>query len=184
MTKRFFDLFFSFLALLLFWWFIFACWIIASIDTKSNGLFIQERIGQFGKVFKIYKLRTIKNNIENNISKTGFFFRKTKIDELPQLWNIFIGNMSFVGPRPDIAGYYDTLEGEDKEVLKLKPGLPGLASIKYYNEEEILKTVDNPQLYNDTVIFPDKVKINLEYYKQQSLLLDVKIIFKTLFFKT
>ncbi len=180
MTKRLFDLSFSILALLFLGIFIFLFWIVASIDTKSNGLFNQERIGQFGKKFKIFKLKSIQNN-SDFISKFGKFIRKNKIDELPQFVNILVGDMSFVGPRPDIAGYYDKLEGENKKILNLKPGLTSLASIKYANEDEILSHQQNQLQYNDTIIFPDKVKMNLEYYYNQSLLLDLKIIFKTIF---
>lgn len=180
MTKRFFDILFSLFSLLFLGWFIFIFLIIASIDTQSNCLFIQERIGQFGKIFKIYKLKTIHPK-SHTISKIGAFLRKSKIDELPQLLNILIGNMSFVGPRPDIVGYYDTLEGENRKILELKPGLTSMASIKYRNEEELLAQQENPQQYNDTVVFPNKVQMNLEYYHNQSFFGDLKIIFKTIF---
>jgi lipopolysaccharide/colanic/teichoic acid biosynthesis glycosyltransferase len=158
---------------------IFLFWIIVSIDTKSNGLFIQERIGQFGKSFRIFKLKTIKDD-SKEISKVGNFLRKSKIDELPQLWNVIIGNMSIVGPRPDIKGYYDKLEGDERKILELKPGLTSLASIKYANEDEILKLQRNPLKYNDEVIFPDKVKMNLDYYYNRSFFVDLKIILKTI----
>ena len=115
------------------------------------------------------------------ISKLGAFLRNSKLDELPQLWNIVIGNMSFVGPRPDIAGYYDVLEGENRKILELKPGLTSLASIKYSKEELLLEQQENPLNYNDTVIFPDKVKMNLQYYYSNSVFIDVKIIWKTIF---
>ena len=113
------------------------------------------------------------------ISPLGRFLRKTKLDELPQLWNVLIGDMSFVGPRPDIPGYYDILEGEARKVLELKPGITSLASIKYRDEECILKTQNNPSEYNDTVLFPDKVKMNLDYYYNRSFFGDLKIILKT-----
>jgi lipopolysaccharide/colanic/teichoic acid biosynthesis glycosyltransferase len=158
---------------------IFLFWIIVSIDTKSNGLFIQERIGQFGKSFRIFKLKTIKDD-SKEISKVGNFLRKSKIDELPQLWNVIIGNMSIVGPRPDIKGYYDKLEGDERKILELKPGLTSLASIKYANEDEILKLQSNPLKYNDEVLFPDKVKMNLDYYYNRSFFVDLKIIVKTI----
>lgn len=106
--------------------------------------------------------------------------RKSKIDELPQLFNVLVGNMSFVGPRPDIEGYYDKLEGEDRKVLELKPGITSDASIKYADEELILSTKENPILYNDSVLFPDKVKMNMEYYYNRSLITDIKIIFRTI----
>lgn len=180
MFKRAFDIFFSFLTLIPLGFFLIMFWVLASIDTKANGLFIQKRIGQYGKIFFILKLRTMCLKT-NKISKFGQFLRNSKIDELPQLWNILIGNMSFVGPRPDIPGYYDKLEGENRKILELKPGLTSEASIKYANEEELLNQQDDPLFYNDTIIFPDKVKMNLEYYYKQSILVDLQIIVKTIF---
>jgi lipopolysaccharide/colanic/teichoic acid biosynthesis glycosyltransferase len=107
--------------------------------------------------------------------------RKHKLDELPQFFNVLIGNMSIVGPRPDIEGYYDKLEGEDRKILELKPGITSEASLKYYNEEAILEQQENPLLYNDTVIFPDKVRMNLEYYYNRSFWDDLWIIWSTVF---
>lgn len=179
MIKRVFDVFFAIIGLLFLSWFIFICFIIVSFDYKSNGFFIQTRIGQFGKPFQLYKLRTMHPKSEK-ISKLGAYLRKTKLDELPQLWNILKGEMSFVGPRPDIPGYYDQLQGEARKILELKPGLTCEASIKYANEEEILAQQQDPLHYNDTVIFPDKVRMNLEYYYNRSFLGDLKIIWKTL----
>jgi lipopolysaccharide/colanic/teichoic acid biosynthesis glycosyltransferase len=179
MTKRIFDILLAVIGLLVFGGFLVVFWILASIDTKSNGLFVQKRIGQFGKVFTIYKFKTMHPKTRN-ITKLGAFFRKTKIDELPQLWNVLIGTMSFVGPRPDLAGYYDLLQGENRKILELKPGITSEASLKYANEEEVLSQQSNPLEYNDTVIFPDKVKMNLEYYYNHSFIGDIKIIFKTL----
>ncbi len=181
MPKRFFDIFFSVLALIFLSWLIIFAWIIASFDTRSNGFFIQERVGQFGKIFKIYKLKTIRHTENRNISNIGKFFRKSKIDELPQLLNILLGQMSFVGYRPDIVGYYDKLEDENRNILKLKPGLTSLASIKYANEESLLSKQNDPLEYNDKIIFPDKVKMNLEYYHNHSIFVDFKIILKTIF---
>ncbi|MBA4277243.1 sugar transferase [Flavobacterium sp.] len=180
MIKRIFDFLFSFIGLLLVGGLLFVLWVMASIDTHSNGLFIQERIGQGGRVFKIYKLKTIHPKTAQ-ISPIGRFFRKSKIDELPQLWNVLIGNMSLVGPRPDVASYYDKLEGENKKILELKPGITSEASIKYQNEESLMAQQDCPLAYNDTVIFPDKIRMNLEYYYQHSLVGDIKIILKTIF---
>lgn len=150
-----------------------------TIDTKSYGLFSQIRIGQHGKKFKIFKLKTI-NPRTNKSSPWGAFLRKYKIDELPQLWNILKGEMSLVGPRPDIAGYYDTLVGEERKVLELKPGITSEAALKYRNEEKLLKRQENPQEYNDNVIFPDKVKLNLDYYYKHDMRTDLKILLKTL----
>lgn len=180
MLKRIFDLFFSFVGLLLSGWLLVFFWIIASLDTKSNGLFVQERIGQWGRIFKIYKLKTICPQT-NRISRIGLFLRQTKIDELPQLWNVLKGEMSLVGPRPDIPGYYDVLKGESRKVLELKPGITSEASIKYQNEEMLLEQQENPLDYNDTIIFPDKVRMNLEYYYNRSFFGDIDIIVRTVF---
>ncbi len=187
--KYTFDLLLSFIGLLLVWWIIFLAWIIVSIETKSNGFFIQRRVGKNGKLFNVIKIKTMKkvNGIDTTITasndqritKSGKFFRDTKIDELPQLINIFIGDMSFVGPRPDVEGYADKLMGDDRIILSIKPGITGPASIKYKDEEEILSKQSNPKEYNDLVIWPDKVKINKEYIKNWSLQKDIKYIIKT-----
>jgi lipopolysaccharide/colanic/teichoic acid biosynthesis glycosyltransferase len=173
-AKRVFDLAVSLIALVVFLPFIFVSWLILMIDTSSDGFFFQKRVGQFGKLFTIYKLKTMHHQT-GNVSKVGFFFRKYKLDELPQFLNVLKGEMSIVGPRPDIEGYYDKLEGEERKILELKPGITSEASIKYYNEEEILGKHENALEYNDKVIFTEKVNYD------QNLLLDIKIIFKTIF---
>ena len=165
--------------MLIFGWLIVVLIFLAYIDT-GKGIFTQKRIGQHGKLFDIYKICSI-NTSSGNISSYGKFIRTSKFDELPQLINVFLGQMSFVGPRPDIPGYYDALEGEARKILELKPGLTSEASLKYYNEESILLNKSNPLAFNDEVIFPDKVKMNLEYYYKQSFKEDLRIIFKTIF---
>jgi lipopolysaccharide/colanic/teichoic acid biosynthesis glycosyltransferase len=183
--KRFFDVLFSLLMLLLFFWVILIAWFMAVIDTRTSGIFIQERIGQYGKRFRIYKLRTIQRIHDSGkfqISRTGRLLRNFKLDELPQLFNVLNGEMSIVGPRPDISGYYDLLEGENRKILELKPGLTSLASLKYYNEDQLLEMQVEPLVYNDHVLFPDKVQLNLEYYYHQSFCGDIKIIIKTVGF--
>jgi len=177
--KRIFDFLFAFITLFLLSWLLLICFLLATIDTKSFGFFVQNRIGRHATIFKI---KTI-NDQNNEISKFGKFLRKSKIDELPQLWNILIGNMSFVGPRPDIPGYYDLLKGNDRKILELKPGITSQAAIKYAHEELLLQQQNNPLEYNDTIIFPDKVKMNLDYYYKQSILVDLQIIIKTIFRK-
>ncbi len=177
--KRFFDLFLSILLIVLISPFLVLGYLVACIDTFSNGLFTQQRVGQYGALFTIYKLKTIRP-VSQKISPIGRFLRKSKIDELPQLFNVLNGTMSFVGPRPDIEGYYDKLEGEARKILELKPGITSEASIKYANEEILLEKQQNPLQYNDQIIFPDKVKMNLEYFYNQSLWLDIKIIFRTI----
>lgn len=160
--------------------FFIVLFLLASYDTGFPGVFTQIRIGQFGRPFTIYKLRTYhpKTLKKSNI---GVWLRKTKLDELPQLFNILRGNMSIVGPRPDIPGYYDTLKGENRLILQLKPGLTSEAGLKFRNEEELLATKKNSLQYNDEVLFPEKVRMNLEYYHQVSLKKDLEIIFKTFF---
>lgn len=180
MIKRIFDVVFSFLAILFLGWLILLAYLLACIDTRSNGFFLQKRVGQYGRLFTIYKLKTISPS-SGKISALGRFFRNSKIDELPQLLNVLKGEMSFVGPRPDIEGYYDQLSGEDRKLLDLKPGITSEASLKYAGEEKILSLQENPLKYNDEVIFPDKVKMNLHYYEQRSFWGDLHIILKTLF---
>lgn len=172
--KRIFDIGLSVFGLLSLGWLLFILIIISIFDTKG-GIFIQKRIGQYGKPFNIFKIRTI-NDKTGHISKFGMFLRKSKIDELPQLLNILLGQMSFVGPRPDIPGYYDKLQGEERKILELKPGLISKAAIKYYDEEAILKEQTDPLKYNDEVIFPDKVRMNLDYYYKRSFAEDLRIM--------
>lgn len=163
------------------------------IKIKMPGgpvIFKQKRVGRNGKLFTMCKFRSMTvahsgSSIsvagESRITPLGAVLRKYKFDELPELWNVLIGDMSFVGPRPDVPGYADNLVGEDRLVLKLRPGITGPASLKYANEEEILAQVPNPQQYNDEVIFPDKVKINLYYYQNHTFFGDIKLIFQTIF---
>ena len=152
--------------------------------------YIQKRVGRNGRLFKMYKFRSMKVGSdsssvsvagESRITPLGAVLRKYKLDELPELWNVLKGDMSFVGPRPDVPGYADNLIGEQRLILKLRPGITGPASLKYANEEEILALVNNPVEYNDNVIFPDKVRINLDYYYHHSFVGDIKLIFQTIF---
>jgi len=154
--------------------------LITAIDTHSNGFFIQERIGQHGKPFYIYKLRTLHKETAQ-ISLWGILLRNIKLDEFPQIINILKGEMTLIGPRPDIPGYADKLQGEDKLILNLKPGITGLASLKYRKEEQLLAQQPNPKQFNDAVIWPDKVRINKWYVHNRTFLMDVQIIFYTLF---
>lgn len=179
-VKRIFDCFFSFFLLVVFLWLFPLIYTLALLDTRSNGLFLQRRIGQYGKPFTIFKIKTI-NSKTGNVSIFGRFLQAYKLDELPQLFNVLIGDMSLVGPRPDVPGYYDLLVGQDRKVLELKPGITSEASLKYFNEKTILKEHIDPLEYNNSVLFPDKVKMNLEYYNHRSFMVDLKIIFKTIF---
>lgn len=188
--KRLFDLTLSLVALLLLSPVLLLVYLLIRIKMPDGSpIFKQKRVGRYGKLFTMYKFRSMSVHHggssvsvagEARITPLGAKLRRYKIDELPELWNILKGDMSLVGPRPDVPGYADKLEGEDRKVLELRPGITGPASLKYANEEEILAKVDNPQEYNDTVIFPDKVKINIEYYKHHTLLGDIKLIYQTI----
>lgn len=163
--------------------------ILLKTRTESGQVFfIQQRVGRDAKLFPCHKFCTMKPDHggtsisvagEDRITSVGAVLRRYKIDELPELWDVLIGNMSFVGPRPDVPGYADKLEGEDREILKLRPGITGPASLKYRDEEEILAKVDNPIQYNDEVIYPDKVRLNLYYLKHYSFIKDIQMIFAT-----
>mgnify|MGYP001255805603 CR=1 FL=1 len=189
--KRFFDIFFSLIGLIVLSPIILLSWFISSIELRENGFFYQERIGKNGKPFFLFKIKTMRKiyghsstvttSNDSRISFTGKFFRKTKIDELPQLVNVLIGDMSFVGPRPDVKGFADMLDEDDKLILNIRPGITGPASLAFRNEEEILSLQKNPERYNREVIYPEKVKINLEYIKNWTLLGDLSYILKTIF---
>lgn len=188
--KRVFDLVVAALGLVLTSWIIIPAFIAATIDTGRSGFFLQPRVGREGRVFKIIKIRTMrempdfKTNVTTSddprITSLGSFFRRSKIDELPQLINIFLGQMSFVGPRPDVPGFADMLKGDDRLILTLRPGITGPATLKYRNEEQILALQDNPEKYNCEVIFPDKVRLNLEYIENYGFLKDMKYIIQTI----
>ena len=150
----------------------------AAVDTGSTGFFVQYRVGQHGVLFRIFKLRSMCPK-DQSISRFGYFLRRSKIDELPQLWNVLLGDMSFVGPRPDIAGYADVLPKSDQLLLTIKPGLTGLASLKYRREEALLSTQNDPLHYNDTIIWPDKVRLNNWYAAHRSFSMDLLILWYT-----
>ena len=171
--------------------------ILIKVKMPGPVLFCQKRVGQYGKLFTVYKFRSmtvkaeasvasrdsdatsIASTEQNRITPLGEKLRRYKLDELPELWNVLKGDMSFVGPRPDVPGYADQLQGEERGILKLKPGITGPASLKYRNEEELLASVDNPAQYNDEVIFPDKVNLNLYYLKHYSFIKDIQMIICT-----
>ena len=148
-------------------------------------IFKQKRVGREGRLFTMYKFRSMTVNHggssvsvagESRITPLGAKLRRYKLDELPELWNVLIGDMSFVGPRPDVPGYADKLQGEEREVLKLRPGITGPASLKYRNEEDLLAQQADPQRYNDEVIYPDKVRINLYYLRHYSFVKDLQMM--------
>ena len=188
-VKYIFDRFVSLLGLLV----LFPLLVVVAAVIKCkmpNGpvIFKQQRVGKNGRVFTMYKFRSmlvghggssISIAGESRITPLGAKLRKYKLDELPELWNVLIGDMSFVGPRPDVPGYADMLKGSDREILRLRPGITGPASLKYRNEEELLAKQENPQKYNDEVIFPDKVRINRYYLYHYSFVKDIQIIICT-----
>ena len=189
-VKRLFDLFFSFTGLLLMLLPLFIFIILATISTKKWGLYSQKRIGLQGKVFVMYKVRSMKEGDDSTgitleddprITVFGRFIRKFKLDEIPQLWNVLIGDMSMVGPRPDVPGYADQLSGEDLMILTVKPGITGPATIKYKNEAALLASQENPLAYNDEVIWKDKIKINKNYIENWSLKGDFGFLVGTFF---
>lgn len=192
--KYIFDRLVSLLGLLVLWPILIIVAVLIKIKMPCGPvIFSQQRVGRGGKIFTMYKFRSMTVNHggtsvsvagENRITSLGAILRKYKIDELPELWNVFIGDMSFVGPRPDVPGYADRLEGDNRLILRLRPGITGPASLKYANEEEILAQVSNPVQYNDEVIFPDKVSINLDYYYNHTFLGDIRLIFQTIFRST
>lgn len=187
--KRGFDILFSAAGLLALGWLIVLAFLLATIDTRQFGFFTQHRVGRNGKEFKVIKIRTMRqidgvtttvtSSDDPRITKLGAFFRRTKIDELPQLINVLFGSMSFVGPRPDVRGFADQLQGRDAKVLSIRPGITGPATLYYKNEEEILKGCDDPEDYNARVIFPKKVELNLDYIENYSLSKDLNIIWQT-----
>lgn len=190
--KRTFDIMVAAIGLSLTWWLIIPAWLLACLDTRRNGFFTQERVGMNGVMFMLVKLRSmidirgidtsVTRQGDPRITKVGSLLRKTKLDELPQLWNVLTGDMSLVGPRPDIRGFADKLEGEDRIILSVRPGITGPASIKYRNEEELLEKAEDPEKFNRDVIWPHKVRINKDYVKNYSFLSDIGYIIKTISF--
>lgn len=184
--KWIFDRLMALIGLLILWPVLLIVAILIRIKMPGGPvIFKQKRVGRNGKLFTMYKFRsmTVGHNGssvsvagESRITPFGAKIRHYKLDELPELWNVLIGDMSFVGPRPDVPGYADQLTGEDRDVLKLRPGITGPASLKYRDEEDILATQPDPQKYNDEVIFPDKVKINLYYLQHYSFIKDIQMI--------
>lgn len=189
LAKRLFDLILSSAGLLLAGWLVLLLVAAASINTRRWGLFAQQRIGRGGRPFTVYKIRTMRavEGIDTTVTTVadarittfGAWLRRFKLDELPQLFNVFFGEMSFVGPRPDVAGYADRLEGDDRIILTVRPGITGPASLKFRHEEELLAAQEAPQRYNDEVIWPEKVRINREYVAQWSFCKDLYYLWET-----
>lgn len=160
--------------------------VISFIDTGESGIFSQKRIGKDGMPFTIYKIRSMKGKgrsllpEQKSVTRIGNFLRKSKLDELPQIFNILLGQMSFVGPRPDVEGYADVLRGADRLMLSFKPGITGPAQLAFKNEEVLLLNQDNPLQYNDEVLWPQKVDINNDYVRNWSFFKDLYYIVKTI----
>lgn len=180
--KRVFDVLIALVGLLLSFLLLLIFFLITSISTKSFGLFSQRRVGRFGKFFNMYKIKTMREFKDGRIFVTSFgkLLRKSKLDELPQLYNVLLGDMSLVGPRPDIAGYADKLVGEDRIILSVRPGITGPATLKFSNEEELLFNQECPLKYNNEVIWPQKVELNKRYIHEWNFINDLRYIWRTL----
>ena len=188
--KRAFDILLSFIGLLLLWPLILLGWIAATLSTRANGFFVQTRVGMHGQTFRLLKLRSMRNRADvrttvttrqdPRITRVGSLLRKTKMDELPQLWNVLVGHMSLVGPRPDVPGFADRLTGDDLIVLSIRPGITGPASLEFRNEEELLSGQSDPERYNREVIWPKKVELNRAYVANYSFWKDLGYIWRTI----
>ena len=191
LLKRVLDIFLSIIGLLCLAGIIVIAFIVSTIDTRKNGFFTQVRVGKDGKLFRTIKIRTMRDDPDCDTSVTrkgdprvtrlGAVLRRTKIDELPQLINILLGTMSFVGPRPDVPGYADRLVGEDRLILTVRPGITGPATLKFRNEEELLASQADPEAYNADVLYPEKVRLNKEYVNNYTFFKDIEYLLRTLF---
>ena len=187
---RFFDIIFSIIGLVILSPLFTVLYLLIRIESQGGGFYSQERIGKNGKPFKLFKFRSMRigsdkkglitiGEKDNRITKTGFILRKYKLDELPQLWNVFIGDMSLVGPRPEVKKYTDLYTEEQKQVLQVRPGITDWASIKYVDENKILGESKDPDDAYVNLIMPNKIKLNMVYIQHQTLGEYFKIIFTT-----
>ena len=190
MVKRIFDIIASIFGLIIFSPLLLVVALLIKLLTQGPVLFCQERVGRHGRIFVIYKFRTMivdhgGNTIsvkgESRISPLGSKLRKYKLDEFPELWNVLKGDMSFVGPRPDVPEYINRLVSEERLILELRPGITSPASMKYTNEEELVASDEDPQKFYNEVIWPDKVRMNLKYCRDRSFFGDLIIILRTIF---
>ncbi|MFD0836273.1 sugar transferase [Mariniflexile aquimaris] len=190
-AKRWFDVLGALIGLILLAPLLLIIAIIIKIDSKGPVLFIQERVGKNNKDFQIYKFRTMKlqseaqglltlGNHDSRITKVGYFLRRYKLDEFPQLFNILKGDMSFVGPRPELRYYVNFYTEDDLKIFAVRPGITGLASLKYRNEVELLKAAENPEEFFTKTIIPDKLKYNKEYIEKRHFFFDLKLIVITI----
>jgi len=188
LIKRVFDILLSLLLLPFVLFPLVFLIILATLSTRKSGVFIQKRIGKNGLPFSFYKIRTLKGknhtsiiDIQQQETSFGKWLRNSKLDELPQLVNVLNGTMSLVGPRPDLPGYADQLQGDDRIILTIRPGITGPATLKYKNEDALLLQQSNPNKYNDEVLWPDKVAINKEYIRNWSLQKDIRCLWDSIF---
>lgn len=191
--KRSFDIIFSLVGIFCFLPVLIIISALVFFSSSGSVFYKQERVGRNGRIFEIIKFRTMVVNADKmaggsvtvmgdkRITFIGRFLRRWKLDELPSIWNVLKGNMSFVGPRPDVPGFADALHSDDRIILSLRPGITGPATLKYRDEEEILAKQENPEKYNLEVIFPDKVRLNREYVENYSFWKDIKYIFQSIF---
>lgn len=189
--KRIFDIIASLCGIVIICPFLIIIALVIKITSKGPILFKQNRVGKDGKLFQILKFRTMVVNAENigkqitvgiddRITKSGHFLRKYKLDELPQLFNVFIGDMSLVGPRPEVPKYVELYSDNQRQVLMVRPGITDLASIRYRNENELLGKAENPEELYINTIMPDKLNLNLEYIDKCNFFFDIYIIFTTI----
>jgi len=190
MLKRFFDIIFSFAGVIILSPVFLIIVILIKSDSAGKVIYRQFRIGKNGKDFNLLKFRTMKvdsdksglltiGGHDSRITKAGYLLRKYKLDELPQLVNVFTGDMSFVGPRPEVSKYVKLYTEQQKKVLEVKPGITDIASIKYRNENELLENSKDPERFYIEEIMPDKIKMNLDYINERSFFKDIKLIFMT-----
>lgn len=190
MIKRLFDIIFSVFGLILLLPILIIISIWIKIDSKGPVFFRQKRVGQFNSDFRIFKFRTMRLNSDKlglltvgdrdpRVTRIGYYLRKYKLDEFPQLINVLIGNMSFVGPRPEVRKYVNHYSEDDMQILNLKPGITDYASIEYRDEVELLKKAEDPERTYIEEIMPEKIKLNKMYIKNYSIFTDIKIIIKT-----
>jgi lipopolysaccharide/colanic/teichoic acid biosynthesis glycosyltransferase len=187
--KRAFDIVVAASGLILLSWLIAIAFVAATIDTRAFGFFRQDRVGRHGRIFRIVKVRSMRHDPslvtsvttarDPRITRLGRFWRRTKIDELPQLWNVLRGEMSLVGPRPEVPGFADLLTGTDASILTIRPGITGPATLHFRGEEQLLALQDDPEEYNRTVLFPAKVQMNLDYIRTYTFRRDLRLLWRT-----
>lgn len=186
--KRGLDVSIACLGIVLTWPVMVVAWVVATVDTRANGLFRQSRVGRHGEPFELLKIRsmravggtTVTTANDVRITRSGALLRRFKVDELPQLINVLRGDMSLVGPRPDVPGFADQLSGDDRVILAVRPGITGPAALAYRHEEEMLARADDPERYNREVIWPDKVRINRNYVENWSWATDLASLRETI----